>query len=199
MRIELNETQHIYRLDGVVVPNVTRILGDLYDWNLVPPEILEHKRQIGAAVHRAIELDLEDDLDPSSLDSQLEGYFEAWRRFRREKRFNCCLSECWVASKKFRYAGTLDLAGSLDGSNVLIDTKSTGEAHPSSALQTAAYLYAASEMGFISRAKRFALYLQSNGNYRLEPHVDQNDFPVFLSCLSRHNWRVSHRLIKEHQ
>jgi len=196
VKIELDPARHLYRLDGKVVPNVTRVLGDLYDWSLVAPEILEHKRQIGAAVHRAIALDLEDDLDPASLDPQLEGYFEAWRRFRRETRFHCSLSECWVASKKFRYAGTLDFAGSLEGSDVLIDAKST-EPHPGTSLQTAAYLHAACETGLLSRAKRFALYLKPEGAYRLEPHVNQNDFPVFLACLSRYNWRSSHRLTKE--
>ena len=160
MRIELDQAQHVYRLDGAVVPNVTRILGDLYSWDSIPPDALERKRQIGSAVHRAIELDLADDLDPASLDTQVEGYFEAWRRFRREKRLHCYLSECWVASKKFRYAGTLDLAGKMDGVEVLIDIKCTAQAHPASALRTAAYLHAATEMGFKRRARRFALYLQ---------------------------------------
>lgn len=180
----------------MAVPNVTRVLRDLYDWGCVAPEVLEHKRQIGVAVHRAIALDLEDDLEPDSLDPMVEGYFEAWRRFRREKRFHCHLSECWVASKKFRYAGTLDLVGTMDGSEVLIDAKSSNP-HPGSALQTAAYLHAAAEMGFTSQAGRFSLYLQPEGSYRLEPHISQNDFPVFLSCLSRYNWQVSHRLLKD--
>jgi hypothetical protein len=184
----------------MVVPNVTRIIGDLYDWSLVPAEALEHKRQIGSAVHSAIELDLRDDLDISTVDSQAEGYFEAWRRFRLEKRFNCCLSECWIASRRFRYAGTLDLAGDMDGSDVLIDAKTTDTSHPGSTLQTAAYLHAASEMGYMpAHAKRFALYLRPNGAYRLEPHPYKNDFTVFLSCLSRYNWQVYRGLIKAPQ
>jgi len=197
MRIELDPLRHVYRLDGNIVPNVTRVLLDLYDWGPVIPEVLEHKRQIGIAVHRAIELDLADDLDRESLDLAIEGYFDAWVKFRRETRFQCHLSECWVASRKFGYAGTLDLAGVFNGVQALIDIKCTHEVHPAAALQTAAYLRAATEMGFIRQARRFALYLRSKGNYRLEPHIDQNDYPVFLACLSRYNWRVANGLAKE--
>ncbi len=200
MKIDFDPQKHAYRLDGIAVPNVTRVLGDLRDWSAIPRDALERKREIGTAVHLAIELDLLDDLDRVSLDSAVEGYFDAWRRFRREKRFECYLSECRVASKKFRYAGTLDLVGEMNGKDVLIDAKVSAEPHPATTLQTAAYLHAGLEMGFIGLGtERFALYLQSDGRYRLEPHPGKNDFAVFLSCLARYNWCLSKGLIKEVQ
>jgi hypothetical protein len=200
MNIAFDAATHVYWINGFAVPNVTRVLGDLYNWDAVPAKTLERKRQIGAAVHRAIELDVHDDLDESSLDPQVAGYFEAWRRFCKERPFTCHLAEHQVGSHKLRYAGTLDLAGDLGGSDVLIDIKITHHLHPASALQTAAYLYAASEMRLIGAgAKRFALCLQADGAYRIQPHLDRNDFPVFVSCLSRHNWCLARGLIKEKQ
>ena len=198
MNIDFDAARHLYRINGAVVPNVTRVLADLYDWDSVPAQTLERKRQIGSAVHRAIELDIQDNLDESSIDPQAAGYFEAWRRFGKEKRFACHLAERQVGSWRFRYAGTLDLAGDMSGADVLIDIKTTYQLHPGSGLQTAAYLYAASEMQLIgASAKRFALRLQADGAYRIQPHQDKNDFPVFLACLSRHNWCVARKLLKE--
>ena len=196
MKIEFDAERHLYRLDGAPVPAVTSILSDLFDWQAVAPDTLEHKRQIGLAVHRAIALELDDDLDRSSVEPRIEGYLEGWKRFQREKRFSCHLSECCVASKRFRYAGTLDLAGTMDAADVLVDVK-CGEPHAATSLQTAAYLNAAREMGFLSNANRFALHLGPEGVYRLEPYADPNDFAVFLSCLSRHNWQVWKHLMKE--
>jgi len=200
MNIAFDAARHLYRINGSVVPNVTRVLRDLYSWESVSAQTLERKRQIGTAVHRAIELDVQDDLDESSIDPQAAGYFDAWRRFGKERRFACRLAERQVGSHKFRYAGTLDLVGDLGGSDVLIDIKITYQLHPASGLQTAAYLHAASEMRLMcASAKRFALCLQADGTYRIQPHQDRNDFAVFLSCLSRHNWCLVHKLIKEKQ
>lgn len=198
MRISFNEVGHVYRINGLRVPNVTQVLRDLYDWDQVPLEVLARKRQIGVAVHEAIALDVYDGLDESSVDPEIAGYFAAWRRFRREMAFHCVLSECRVGSAKFRYAGTLDLAGNMAGEDVLIDTKNTYHVHPSAALQTAAYLQAAQEMRLLpENIKRFALYLRGDGTYQLQSHMEARDFAIFLSCLSRYNWAVCHRLIKE--
>lgn len=200
MNLQLDTVAHRYRLDGAVVPGVTRVLAPLYDFSAIRSDVLEHKRQIGEALHMAIELDLRDALDADSLDPEVAGYFDGWRRFRRETRFECRFSERQVASKKFRYAGTLDLAGLIDGAESLIDGKTTAALHPATALQTAAYLAAASEMGLIrSNARRYALRLKPDGTYVLDQHKDRNDFAVFLSCLSLHNWRSRHGLTTEMQ
>jgi hypothetical protein len=198
LKIAFDPSRHVYRLEGAIVPNVTRVLEDVYDWEAVAAERLERKRQIGQAVHAAIVLDLCGDLDERSLDPQIVGYFEAWRRLLREKRFACRLKECPVGSWRYRYAGTFDLAGEMSGSDALLEVKTSATLSPAAALQTAAYAYAAAEMDLLgSQTKRFALHLGSDGAYRLEPHTGKNDFAVFLACLSRHNWCARHGLLKE--
>jgi hypothetical protein len=198
MKIDFEPITHRYALDGRAVPNVTRVIGDLRDLSAIPLGALERKRSIGAALHRAIELDLEGELDPASIDPNVSGYFTAWRSFLSQKRFECYLVECRVASKKYRYAGTLDLVGEMDANEVLIDAKASREPHPAARLQTAAYLQAACEMGFLAPStRRFALYLHADTSYTLEPHAGRDDLAVFLACLARYNWRVGHRLIKD--
>lgn len=198
MKIEFEAPSHRYRLDGRLVPNVTRVIGDLQDFGSIPVGALERKRAIGSALHRAIELDLEGELDLQSIDPNVSGYFLAWRTFMGEKHLECYLVECRVASSKYRYAGTLDLVGEMDGKEVLIDAKVSREPHPAARLQTAAYLQAACEMGFLAPStRRFALYLHADGRYSLEPHTARDDLAVFLACLARYNWRLGHGLVRE--
>jgi hypothetical protein len=198
VRIELETGAHSYRINGLAVPSVTGVLADLYDWGGISAAKLERKRILGTAVHKAIELDVRDDLDESSVDPQIAGYFEAWRRFRKEARLSPVLAERPVGSKNFWYAGTLDLAGDLGGIDALIDIKTSARPHASNKLQTAAYLLAASEMRLMRKtAHRFVLILQPDATYRVEPHISANDFSVFLSCLSRHNWRIANGMLKE--
>jgi hypothetical protein len=198
MKIDFEPISHRYSLDGRLVPNVTRVIRDLHDFASVPAGALERKRAIGQALHRAIDLDVDGELDPSSIDPNVAGYFSAWRSFRSQKSFECYLAECRVASPKYRYAGTVDLVGEMDGKEVLIDAKVSREPHPAARLQTAAYLQAAGEMGFLAPStRRFALYLRADGSYSLEPHTGKDDLAVFLACLARYNWRLGHRLIRE--
>lgn len=198
MKLGFESAAHRYTIDGGEVPSVTRILAPLYDFSAVREGTLERKRQLGEMLHLAIELDLKDNLVESSIDEKIGGYFEGWRRFKREKRFECYFAEKRVGSKNFRYAGTLDFAGLVDDVESVIDGKTTAGLHPAVALQTAGYLGAASEMGVIrSNARRYALRLQPDGTYILDQHKDRNDFAVFLSCLSLHNWRARCGLSQE--
>jgi hypothetical protein len=200
MNLQLDAAEHRYRLDGSEVPGVTRVLRAMYDFTGIRDGVLEHKRQIGDALHHAIELDLRDDLDIASLDQEVVGYFEGWLRFRRETYFISLFSEKQVASTKYRYAGTLDFAGFIEGAECLIDGKTTAALHPAVALQTAAYHNAACEMGLLRpSAKRYALRLKPDGTYVLDEHKDRTDFFVFLSCLSLHNWRARNRIPMEMQ
>ena len=199
MNLAFNAERHEYRLDGEYVPNVTRIIAPLHDFDGIPRDVLEHKRQVGEAVHAAIQLDLADDLDQGSVDPAISGYLIGWDRFRAENRFECQFSERMVYSGKYRYAGTLDLIGTVGEREALLDVKCTAGVHPAVGLQLAAYLHAASEAGLIrSSASRYALQLKPDGTYALVPFTDKTDFAVFLSLLSAHNWSVRRGLLKEH-
>lgn len=184
--LEFDAPTHTYRWHGVVVPSVTQVLEQLTDFSMVPRDVLERKRQIGTWVHKAIELDLADDLDENSIGDEWRGYFNGWRKFRAESGFVASSSEQLLYSEKHRYAGTSDLIGSLPKvETALVDAKCTAILYPTVGPQTAAYAEAAN----IPKAKRFALQLRPNGTYNLEPCTGKDDFYVFLAALKLYTWR----------
>lgn len=189
--LAFREATHTYTLDGRVLPSVSQVLRQVVDFSRVPPEILERKRQIGVALHAAIELG--DDLDPDSLDELVVPFYSAWRRFMDDTGYKPRLNEHPIYSVKYNYAGKPDTVGKLGRREALIDYKSAWDLHPATGLQTAAYLNGLWEMDLCDRdLPRFALQLRHNGTYRLEPLTDPNDFSVFLSLLSLWNWKQRH-------
>jgi hypothetical protein len=195
MTITFDPVCHIYHLDGARVPSVTQVLSPLFDWDGIPAATLDRKRQIGSALDEIIILDLADDLDESTVDPALTGYLEGFRRFRADKKFAAVAVQKPVASAKYRYAGTPDAWGSLDGEDAICDWKATAEMHPAVSLQTAAYHNAACEMDLLQyRAKRYGVRFMPDGKYELVQYKDKNDFNVFLSLLSVRNWRARNGL-----
>ena len=66
--------RHLYRNEkGTVVPSTTQVFSILgcNDFDGVPADVLEWKRNYGIAVHKAIELLVEGDLDWDSLDEMI--------------------------------------------------------------------------------------------------------------------------------
>ena len=184
--LEFDAATHTYRLNGQILPSVTQVLGPLTDLSMIPPAILERKRLIGQWVHAAIELDLKDDLDEESIGEDWRGYFMGWRKFRTESGFVVHENEQRVHSKKYGYAGTLDLTGELPKLGLsLIDTKCTATIYPAVGPQTAAY----AEARGLKKPKRFALQLKPNGTFNLHPCDDRGDLGVFMAALTLHNWR----------
>lgn len=199
MNLTFDSDKHEYRLDGAAVPSVTQVLAPLYSLDSIPRDVLERKRQIGVALDAIIELDLADDLDESTIDEQLGGYFEAWQRFRKEKKFNPFWTQKRVASLKYRYAGTPDAWGTMDDHRALVDYKATYAMHPAVALQTAGYENAVYESfpNIDRNLRRYGVQFCDDGRYNIVPYESKQDWAIFLSLLSVHNWRARNGLLKE--
>lgn len=191
--LEFSEERHEYRLDGKIVPSVTQVLAPLYSFDRVPPEVLEHKRQIGHAVHKAVELDIQGELDEASLADAVRPYFDAWRLFRSIVRWEDFQTELRVAHTSNRYAGTVDLILRVGEQWWLIDVKSCATVSPAVGLQTAAYARAYETTFPECRiGKRFALQLKANSKPCVTEYRDLNDYTVFQSLLNVHHWRAQH-------
>lgn len=196
--VQLDEATHTYRLDGVILPSVTQIIGSLYDFKHVDPDLLERASDFGKAVHTACELDDNDDLDYPGLDQALRPYVDAWRSFKQTTKFKVSLNEGIVYSKKFRYAGTLDRFGILCRGPTcrqgVVDIKTCTNLHPAIGLQTAGYEIAAREMGLITgrSCTRYAVQLRGDGTYRMQEYKDASDANYFLSFLNCHRWKLDH-------
>ena len=194
--LTFNEELHEYRLDGVVIPSVTTIISavGLYEFDYVSSETLEVAAERGTIIHRCIEWYEQGQLDESSIDPELVGYFESYLKMKEagllparpveiEKR---------VCSKRFRYAGTLDQKYELDWIN---DIK-TGMPGPEHGLQLSAYWLAEHEDMLTKPERLTASYLHRDGSTG-----DLVDYPydpqTWLAIRTEYEWRKKNNKISK--
>jgi len=104
-------------------------------------------RDRGRAVHRAIELFEQHDLDERSLHPDVRGPFAAYRAFRDATGYVPLAFEEEVVHQALRYAGRLDSRGDLDGVMAILDFKCSQRPDlDAAALQLAAYALAWAHM-----------------------------------------------------
>lgn len=195
MELSFDAERHIYTLNGKRVPSVTEILRPLVSFDGVPAEVLARKRDLGTQVHAAIKSDLGAD-EEFEIDEAIGPYFDAWRRFRSEKRFAPRYTEVPFASEKYGYACTPDFIGLVEDTPAVIEWKTSFALHPATAIQTAAQAQAFSESDDASPdiKRRFSLQLRADGTYRLEQYKDKQDFTVLLSLLNVYKFKEKHGL-----
>ena len=187
--------RHEYRVDGVLLPSVTQVLKPLQDFSMIAPAVLEHARQRGIAVHIAVQLDICNDLVEESVAPELAGYLQAWRAFRHDSGIHEADfgdPEKPLYHPLYGFAGTPDVPFFFKKRWAVLDVKTADALSPVWGLQTAAYLElinANTPKGHHKVVDRYSLRLRENGTYRLEQHTDKNDWQVFLSCLTIHQWK----------
>ena len=150
----------------------------------------DEARDRGTNVATITELDDLKILNEDQVPPGLSGYLAAWRTFREDT--DCVIIEVeTVVHDGLRgYAGTLDRVIEWGLSTTVIDIK-TGSPSPWHALQTAAYA-ACLRPPVVSRA---AVYLDGNGKYRCQHHMDHiADLQAFYATLAVANWKVLHGL-----
>lgn len=190
---------HTYRLDGRLIPNVTRVIEPLAELWRVPRDVLEAAQVRGTRVHKVCELEDLGTLDESSVNEALGGYLAGWRRFKAEHGFEPDLIETRIVNVARQYAGTLDRTGYMRVGTrrryVLLDIKS-GILTECAGVQTAAYK-AGLPVGARAWPKpitlRAGVKLSEDGTYRLRIFDDDDlDLAVFYSCLTVFNWKARH-------
>lgn len=194
--VEYDDPTHTYRVNGVVFPSVSTVLGMFADFSRVPKDVLEYKRKIGKATHKAIELYEATTLDVDSVDPTVMPYLESYIKFQTMKPFQVVAAEQIVYSKKHRIAGRLDFNVVFDGSPDIwqIDAKCVAQMAPETALQTSAYVACWEEMGRDKIKRRGGLQLQPDGSIaKLFPYKDKSDFQVYLNALNLYRWINNHR------
>lgn len=189
--LQFDADLHRYTLAGQRLPSVTEILHPVtaHEYRGVDREVMDRAALLGKAVHKLIELDIAGTLDEDALDDSLRPYLAQWRQFCAQSGFSAIHSERRIHSARYGYAGTLDLAGKLNGTNAVIDAKRTAAVPRSAGPQTAAYRQALAELcgAEWQTADRYALHLTPE-RWRLVPQKDPNDLRVFLAALTLHNY-----------
>ena len=198
--LEFDAEKHVYRWNGVRVPNVTSILAPLTDFSMIPPAVLEHARAEGVQIHKMIELDCKDDLVVDALPEWILPYWSAWQKFKAESGFEMVASEEKMYHRRLQYAGTCDLVARLPKLKAskglsLIDVKRSLYGGPVIGLQLAAYADMwndSPDTGLVCIKHRFAFQPRKDGTLRLEEYSDPADRMTFNALLTVHKWRTTH-------
>jgi len=192
MQVTFEHETHTYRdSTGIVVPSVTQILAGagLIDYSMY--QGAEYAAARGTAVHLACQYWDEGDLDYDGLDPEIVPYLDAWIRYREDSGFKPKLIEHMVSCDMPPFAGLLDRFGEIKEVDCLVDIK-TGQPHPATALQLAAY---AEGLGVLGACKRIAVYLRNDGKYKVERYRnDMADWNAFRSAYTVYQWKQEHNI-----
>lgn len=190
--IAFDEELHEYRINGAKVPSVTEVLKPIITVG-GSEAVREHKRQLGKAVDKAIELYEQDDLDVESLDPEAVPFFEGWLKFRQDTGFRGVIMQPVVWSTRLRCAGKPDLLGNRGQTRVvdeLLDVKCVWTIDPATAIQTAGYTLLGAESHGWKIKRRGSVQLLRDGKYSYHPYTNPNDEHVFKSLLNIHAWKA---------
>ena len=183
------DDDHVYKLNGQVVPSVTQIVGEFSPF---PFKVEDWYLERGTALHRAIQLDMQGKLDRDTIDPSYEGKFNAYLKFQTEVGIEPEFIEKMLASKRYGFAGTLDCIGYINGVRWLIDWK--GSVQSSVLLQLGGYFCLWEELSLTPIASAAAVELKDNGNYSMntfDARELRQAHRAFLAALSLSNWKKS--------
>lgn len=194
---------HTYRWNGAKVPGVTTILGDYvqvevggtryhvhrHSGQVIASSIMEEAGAKGTDIHKAAQLTIQGGLDWDSLDiSYVEPIkqFEKWREIYQPQ---ILYTEAAFYSKRYGYAGTIDIIAMVGKKLCFIDIK-TGAAS-SVGPQTAAYEHGWCEDNkYRGGTERWALWIPKNGDpFKFEKLTNRQDFDYFKACLFIHQFK----------
>lgn len=200
-RFQFDAASHTYRLDGRVIPGVTRVLEDvgIIDYSHIPLATRDMALARGTAVHIACHFDDEVDLAEDSLlfqfdrwEEDLTPYVLAWRQYRRDYDGTMPIGARPIVIEERLYSETLGFAGTIDryDRDTVVDIK-TSDAPWWVRIQLAAY------NALLGGARhRRAVELHRDGTYR--PHEFgigslRADTDTFMAALRIYSEKQMHR------
>jgi hypothetical protein len=194
-QFRFDPADHSYHLGDKRLIGVSEAIqaAGLNDFSRIAPDVLEHARHRGTAVHAACHYLDEGDLDWSTVSPEIEPYVRAWERFKSDT--GVIISEI----EHPRYHATLGFAGTPDrmvrfgGHSGTIDLK-TYKPDSVTGVQLAAYSYL--EFGpqpTWDAPKRWGLWLKDDGKYSLTEFTDRGDEAVFMACLTIAKFKRSNK------
>ena len=179
------EADHVYMLDGQVLPCVSDLCAPLHRavYENVPKWQMEAAAERGTAVHLATQ-----SLDAAGRAECPEEYLPyvlGYRNFLKEHSAAWSMTEKPLYHPEYLFAGTPDRYGLLDGKHTLLDIKTTYSVYkPLCAGQLNLYRLILIARGF-SVEKMVILHLRKDGTYRLVPIKE--DAPLAMALITIYN------------
>jgi len=192
--LQFDEAAHRYTVNGKIIPSVTQIISSvgLYEYDYVSAETLAIAAERGRIVHAYIEWYEQGELDESSIDPELAGYFEAYLRLKDSGLLpgKPSLIEWRGYSAKYGYAGTLD---QMFGDDWINDHKTCAPS-PVHGLQLSGY-WMILHPNMAEKPKKLTCdYLTKDGDFEL---VEYPFEPMpWLSVVADYKWRARNNCIK---
>lgn len=123
--LTFDEASHIYRLNGDIIPSVSKLMEPLKDqcYGGISKRTLENAAIKGSAVHNSIENWIKFGID--DIPSEHRGYFNGFMEWWKQYKPRVFGSEVRIYHKLMRYGGTIDLLCEIGGLLELIDFKTT--------------------------------------------------------------------------
>lgn len=190
---------HTYHTpDGTRLEGVTDILrGELGGFDGFP----ESAAMRGTNVHNAIQYYNENDLDESSISSEIARYLDCFKRASEFHKIKIIQNEIMRYHPKYLYAGRCDAVVEVDGIIGIVDYKTGVPDEPRERWQLAAYVELL-KYEIPNLKGRWNLYLKpdqykDNCGFKLVEHKSPRDFMEFIALLSAYTIKKNEGYIKE--
>jgi hypothetical protein len=198
--LDYDEGAHSYKVDGIKVPSVTRVVDGCFPKNLTDWALLVGKEEYDNVINEAIEIGndthkwVEDYItyghvcsNPADHISHPVNAFLKWNdRFKpswndAERKIYC---------DKYKYAGTVDAVAKINGRVCVIDFKTSKKIYKPYHLQVTAYAQAIKRidglrqwpLGIILRLDK------ETGEYEQKVFEPKDHFHIFQKCLDIKQW-----------
>lgn len=191
MELVFREEDHSFWLGDRRLPSVTQILK-----HFIPRwECGEWYLERGTAGHKATELHDLGTLDTDLVDPQIQGYLDAWIKFRHDYQFVPEKIEYQAHHPVYMYAGIIDRIGISGSDRILLDIK-TGAPTKTDELQIAGGYYC---MNIPSVDSCYPLYLHTDGTYTpprpYSPREIREAKNAWLSMVTTYNYLMREGII----
>jgi hypothetical protein len=195
--LDYDDSAHSYKVDGVKIPSVTRIVDacfpkNLTEWALSVGEeeyhrIIDEALEIGNSTHRWIEMYINRCRGIINTDNNSVEAFLAWEEEFKPQWID---AERKIYCDKYKYAGTVDAVAKINGRVCVIDFKTSKKIYKPYHLQVTAYAQAIKRMDGL---KRWPLGMilrldKETGQYQQKVFEPKDHFKTFVKCMELRQW-----------
>ncbi len=154
-----------------------------------PYKVTEKAQDRGSTIHSIVEAYKHTQEYIDNVPPEFKGYAQAFYKWTADNHITIQEHERTVVSRKYVYAGTLDLLVTLNGNTepIVVDVKTGKDIYPEAFLQLSAYRQALKEEGTQTGGVA-VLLLQEDGSYKYQ-FTQCDYFRQFFACKVIWDWQ----------
>lgn len=187
-KFEYDDSEHIYRLNGKIIPSCTQILREegISNYDFCD----DSDKQFGKAGHKVTELWDKCNLDIDTVSEHLYPYLLGYQKFLADFKVIILpeLIEKPIYSLKWGYGVTPDRVAMVNGKLSVYEIKFSSSLAKSTAIQTAAQKIAVEEQSKLKIKQRIGLRLAPN-NYDISFYNNPTDERIWLSAVILNHYK----------